>query len=82
LKPVVDDLDINGFKEEDTGEHGVPPEIIQADRYPRSLPSHATRHRHQLDFFGIDRDKAERYIEWVRQRATKIRDGARAQGIE
>ncbi|WP_306061179.1 hypothetical protein [Natronococcus wangiae] len=78
-------FDVNGFKEEGTGEHGVPPEIIQAgtDTLAAYLLTRPGIDINWISsFLGIERDKAERYIAWVRKRAAKIREGARAQGIE
>jgi hypothetical protein len=87
LAVLYDDVyfDVNGFKEEGSDEHGVPPEIIQAgtDTLAAYLLTRPGIDINWISsFFGVERDKAERYIKWVRQRATTIREGTRAQGIE
>lgn len=76
---------VNGFKEEGTGEHGVPPEIIQGGTDTLSaylLTRPGIDVNWVSSFFGIEREKAERYVSWVRQRAREIRKGARERGIE
>lgn len=72
-------FDVNGFKEEGTGEHGVPPEIIQGGTDTLSaylLTRPGIDINWVSSFFGVEREKAERYISGVRQRAAAIRDGA------
>ncbi|ADQ67317.1 hypothetical protein C499_07715 [Halogeometricum borinquense DSM 11551] len=78
-------FDVNGFDEAGTGDRGVPPEIIQAGR--DTLAAYfLTRPGIDTDwvasFFGVKRERIETYVEWVRQRGTEIRAGARDAGLE
>lgn len=78
-------FDVNGFREEGTGEYGIPPEIFQGGKdtlaaYLLTCPG--VDIYWVASFLGVDQTKAERYVSWVRKRAVKIRERAREQGIE
>ncbi|SNZ12539.1 hypothetical protein SAMN06269185_1796 [Natronoarchaeum philippinense] len=78
-------FDVNGFREEGTGEHGVPPAIFQGGK--DTLAAYLlTRPGIDINwvasFFGVDRAKAERYVSWVSERAASIRDRARERDLE
>jgi hypothetical protein len=71
-------FDVNGFDEQNVGERGVPPEIIQAGR--DTLAAYfVTQHYGDVEwvasYYGHKPERAERYVERVRKRATKIRNG-------
>jgi len=77
-------FDVNGFDEEKVGEEGVPPAIIQAGR--DTLAAYfLTQSYGDLNwiasYYGIKPERAERYVNRVRKRATKIRDGAAEHGM-
>lgn len=78
-------FDVNGFREEGTGEHGIPPEIFQGGK--DTLAAYLLT-RPGIDvnwvasFLGVDRVKVDRYVSWVEDRAEKIRERAREQGVE
>lgn len=78
-------FDVNGFCEEGTGEHGIPPEIFQGGK--DTLAAYLLT-RPGIDvnwvasFLGVDRVKVDRYVSWVEDRAEKIRERAREQGVE
>jgi len=77
-------FDVNGFDEENVGEEGVPPAIIQAGR--DTLAAYfLTQSYGDLNwiasYYGIKPERAERYVNRVRKRATKIRDGATERGM-
>ncbi len=78
-------FDVNGFREEGTGEHGVPPAIFQGGK--DTLAAYLLT-RPGIDvnwvasFLGVDRAKAERYVSWVGERAETIRERARERGME
>jgi hypothetical protein len=78
-------FDVNGFEEAGTGERGVPPTIIQAGR--DTLVAYLLTQPHTdvywlASFYGEKPEKIQRYVNRVRKRATKIRDGARDHGLE
>lgn len=78
-------FDVNGFREEGTGEYGVPPTIFQGGKdtlaaYLLTCPG--VDIYWVASFLGVDRIESERYVSWVRKRATKIRERARERGIE
>jgi len=73
-------FDVNGFDEQDVGERGVPPEIIQAGR--DTLAAYfVTQYYGDVEwvasYYGHKPERAERYVERVRKRARKIREGIR-----
>mgnify|MGYP000268302223 CR=1 FL=1 len=73
-------FDVNGFDEQRVGERGVPPEIIQAGR--DTLAAYfVTQHYGDVEwvasYYGHKPERARRYVERVRKRARKIRDGVR-----
>lgn len=78
-------FDVNGFREEGTGEHGVPPAIFQGGK--DTLAAYLlTRPGIDINwvasFLGVDRAKAERYVSWVGERAENIRERARERDVE
>jgi hypothetical protein len=78
-------FDVNGFREEGTGEHGVPPEIFQGgkDTLAAYLLTRPGVDVHWVaSFLGVDRVQVERYVDWVEERAASIREKARKQGLE
>lgn len=78
-------FDTNGFREEGTGEVGVPPAIIQAGR-DTLVAYFLTRpygDRNWIaSFYGERPEKIDRYVSRVRKRASKIREGVADRGIE
>jgi hypothetical protein len=78
-------FDVNGFREEGTGERGIPPEIIQAGRDTLAsyfLTQPRTDRNWVASFYGVKTTKVDRYVSWVRKRAEEIREGAREEGLE
>lgn len=78
-------FDVNGFQERGTGDRGVPPEIIQAGRDTLAayfLTQPGTDVNWVASFYGKKTTEIERYVSWVRQRATEIREGAEERGME
>ncbi|QLD89980.1 hypothetical protein HWV07_13450 [Natronomonas salina] len=78
-------FDVNGFREEGTGEHGVPPEIFQGGKDTLAaylLTRPGVDVNWVASFLGVDRVEVDRYVSWVRDRATTIRERAREQGVE
>jgi hypothetical protein len=78
-------FDVNGFREEGTGDIGVPPEIVQAGKdtlaaYLLTQP-HTTR-SWVASFYGTRHETLDRYVSWVRDRAEELRAEARRQGVE
>jgi len=74
-------FDVNGFEEAGTGERGVPPEIIQAGRdtliaYFRTQPT--VDCNWLASYYGEKPEKIDRYLNRVRKRARKIREGVSA----
>ena len=77
-------FDVNGFDERNVGEEGVPPAIIQAGR--DTLAAYFRTQSYGditwiASYYGIKPEKAERYVDRVRKRAAKIREGAAERGI-
>lgn len=77
-------FDVNGFIEADTGERGIPPEIVQAGKdtlaaYLVTLPEVDVNW--VASFFGRKPGQIEEYLSWVRTRAREIREGAAEQGM-
>lgn len=77
-------FDVNGFDEEKVGEEGVPPAIIQAGR--DTLAAYFLTQPYGdinwiASYYGIKPEKAQRYVNRVRKRAKKIRDGAVERGM-
>lgn len=77
-------FDANGFVEDDTGERGIPPAIVQAGR--DTLVAYMLTRRgvdvHWLaSFYGEKPEKIQRYVSRVRKRADQIRAGARERGM-
>ena len=78
-------FDVNGFQEAGTGDRGVPPEIIQGGKDTLAayfLTRPGVNVNWMASFYGVKTAKIERYVDWVRQRAEEIRDGARERGME
>ncbi|MFB6125841.1 MAG: hypothetical protein ABEJ79_00870 [Halolamina sp.] len=77
-------FDVNGFVEAGTGERGIPPEVMQAGKDTMAAYL-LTRPDVDVDwvasFYGRKPSKIERYVEWVRNRAAEIRDGAADRGL-
>jgi len=74
----------NGFEEEDTGDRGVPPEVVGAGRavlasYFLTQPS--IDQHWAASFFGVKPHRIREYTEWVRQNAEQIREGAADRGM-
>ncbi|MDS0298806.1 hypothetical protein NDI76_08625 [Halogeometricum sp. S1BR25-6] len=77
-------FDVNGFQEAGTGERGVPPEIIQAGR--DTLVAYFMTQPYVdvewvASYYGEKPEKVQRYVNRVRKRAKKIREGAAEQGM-
>jgi hypothetical protein len=75
----------NGFEEEGTGEHGIPPAIIAAGRAVLASYMLAQPHNDRewvASFFGMKPHRIHKYAEVVENRAREIRDGAEEQGLE
>jgi hypothetical protein len=77
-------FDVNGFQEAGTGERGVPPEIIQAGR--DTLVAYFMTQPYVdvewvASYYGEKPEKVQRYVNRVRKRAQKIREGAAEQGM-
>jgi hypothetical protein len=77
-------FDVNGFDEEKVGEEGLPPAIVQAGR--DTLAAYFLTQSYAdlnwvASYYGIKPERAERYVDRVRKRATKIREGATERGI-
>jgi hypothetical protein len=73
-------FDTNGFQEADTGDRGVPPEVIQAGR--DTLAAYFLTQPYGdvnwvASFWGKKPPKIERYVGAVRTRAEEIREGIR-----
>jgi hypothetical protein len=69
----------NGFVEEDTGDRGIPPEVIGAGRAVLAayfLTRPGTERDWVASFFGKKPYRIRKYVEWVRERAEEIRAGA------
>ncbi|AEH36538.1 hypothetical protein [Halopiger xanaduensis] len=76
---------VNGFVEEETGERGVPPEVIQGGRDTLAVYL-LTRPWADVNwvasFFGTAPSEIERYCSRVRERADELRAEAKAQNRE
>ena len=78
-------FDVNGFREEGTGEHGVPPEIFQGGKDTLAaylLTRPGVDVNWVASFLGVDRVEVDRYVAWVEDRAATIRERAGEQGVE
>jgi hypothetical protein len=78
-------FDVNGFEEAGTGDRGVPPEIIQAGKdtiITYFLTQPGTDVNWVASFYGKTPNQIERYVSWVRERATEIRSSARERGMK
>ena len=78
-------FDVNGFDENGVGERGVPPEIIQAGRDTLVAYFHTQGYgdiEWIASYYGVKPEKVERYINRVRKRAGKIREGAADRGLD
>ena len=72
-------FDVNGFEEAGTGDRGVPPEIIQAGKDTIAaylLTRSGVDADWMASFYGVRREKIDRYASWVHERAEEIRAGA------
>lgn len=68
---------VNGFVEAETGERGVPPEIVQAGK--DTLAAYLTVQTSVdwvASFYGAEPTRIERYISWVREQAVEMRQAA------
>ena len=77
-------FDVNGFQEAGTGERGVPPEIIQAGRdtlVAYFLTQPFVDVEWVASYYGENPEKIQRYVNRVRKRARKIREGAAERGM-
>lgn len=73
-------FDAGGFREESTGEVGVPAGLFQAGNdtlaaYLLALPS--TDREWVRSFYGVDDDELDQFLGWVRARAEESRERAR-----
>lgn len=78
-------FDVNGFREEGTGEHGIPPAVFQGGKDTLAaylLTRPGVDVNWVASFFGVDRAKAELYVSWVCDRADQIRRQMRERGME
>ncbi len=78
-------FDVNGFREEGTGERGVPPEVIQAGKDTLAayfLTQPGIDRNWMASFYGVKPEKIDRYVSWVRERAEEIRAGVAERGFE
>ena len=78
-------FDVNGFCEADTGERGVPPEVIQAGRDTVAAYLHTqsgTDLNWVASFYGKKPHIVKDYLSAVRTRADEIRARATERGIE
>ncbi|GAB3668274.1 hypothetical protein [Halopiger thermotolerans] len=72
-------FDVNGFVEENTGERGVPPEVVQGGKdtlaaYLVTCPWADVNW--VASFYGVTVEEIERYCTWVCDRADEIRTAA------
>jgi len=70
-------FDVNGFVEAETGDRGVPPEIVQAGKDTLAaylLTRPGVDEGWVASFYGAKPDRIQRYVERVRSRAAEIRD--------
>jgi hypothetical protein len=77
-------FDVNGFDEDGVGPRGVPPAIIQAGRDTLVAYFLTQEYADELwiaSYYGVTPEKVERYVERVRKRARKIREGAAERGL-
>ena len=78
-------LDVNGFEEAGTGERGVPPGIIQAGRdtlVAYFLTQPYTDVEWLASYYGEKPEKIGRYVDRVRKRGERIRDGVAERGLD
>lgn len=78
-------FDTNGFREEGTGEIGIPPAIVQSGMdvitaYMLAQPE--TSKDWVASFFGATHEEIDTYVSWVRARADEVRRKAREEGVE
>lgn len=78
-------FDTNGFREEGTGEIGIPPAIVQSGMdviasYMLAQPE--TSKEWVASFFGSTHEEIDTYVSWVRNRAEEVRQKAREAGVE
>ncbi|SER71832.1 hypothetical protein [Natrinema salaciae] len=78
-------FDVNGFVEENTGERGVPPEVVQSGK--DTLAAYLVTCRWAdvnwvASFYGTTPETIERYCSWVRDRADEIRTRASTADLE
>ncbi|ELY70986.1 hypothetical protein [Natrinema versiforme] len=78
-------FDVNGFVEKNTGERGVPPEVVQAGKdtlaaYLMTMPW-ADR-GWVASFYGSTPTELDRYLTWVRDRAETIRTDVEEQELD
>lgn len=78
-------FDANGFVEAGTGERGIPPELVQAGKDTLAaylLTQSGTDVNWVASFYGTRPEKVERYVSWVRDRATEVRQKVKAHEAE
>lgn len=78
-------VDVNGFVEENTGERGIPPEVVQAgkDTLAAYLITYPWADVNWVaTFYGTTPEEIERYCTWVRDRADEIRAQAETRDLE
>ncbi|PCR89939.1 hypothetical protein [Natrinema ejinorense] len=78
-------FDVNGFVEENTGERGVPPEVVQAGK--DTLAAYLTTcpwadENWVASFYGTTPAEIDRYCSWVRDRADEIRTQVEERDLE
>jgi len=74
---------VNGFQEADTGDRGIPPEVIQGGRDAMAAYLYAQTgdDDYVASFYGVTPGKISRYVSWVRERAQEVRDTAATEGV-
>ncbi|SDZ80948.1 hypothetical protein SAMN04488065_0486 [Haloplanus vescus] len=78
-------FDVNGFDEVDVGDRGIPPTIIQAGRDTLVAYFLTQSYADQLwvaSFYGLKPEKIDRYVNRVRKRADRVREGVRDRDLD
>lgn len=74
---------VNGFVEAETGDRGIPPEIVMAGKDAlAAYMSIQTSVRWTASFYGAEPQRIERYISSVRAQADRLREQARREHTE
>lgn len=78
-------FDVNGFREDGSGDQGIPIEIVQAGKDTLAaylLTQPHTDRQWVASFYGTRPAEIDRYADWVSERAEEIRATARREGVE